>query len=194
MPNAPEALKEDLLGVVKVTENYDAELEAASKIALRTINNQIDSINSVDGIEASVKSADKQFADPQILEAACIVVQKALDEAIRGRDEILACSNALKTDITPDHPLLVESVQRVTTVVQKPETQEFTDEKMKSAANELKGLREAIEKAIHADEERVESAGNAFRMCIFKRAYSADIILATYNGNLQIIINGLPKA
>lgn len=180
--------------MIKVTENYDAELEAASKIALRTIKTQIDSINSVDGIQATIQLGDKQFADPQILEAACIVVQKALEESIKGRDDILACSNTLKSDISPDHALLVESVQRVTVVVQKQETHDFSDEKMKSAGNELKGLRAAVEKAIHADEDRVEGAGNKFRTCIFQRSYAADLHLATFNGNLQIIINGLPKA
>lgn len=184
--NAPVALQKDLQDVANITAQYDNELDLAAKLAVKTIKTQIESIGSYKTIQKIVENA--KINDLHTLATACYIVDKSLAEATQGRDVIIGCAEKLKHDVTPDHEMILKSVQRVTEVIKSKETATFTDEQIKSASTELQALLTTIRNAIHADEERVEAAGEEFRRCIFRHAYGIDLDLARTAGRLDVVL------
>lgn len=186
---APAGLKKDLDGVATITAQYDSELDQASKLAVKTIKQQIESINSFKTIQQLVNRA--KIEDFHTLATACYIVEKGLAEATEGRDVIMGCAEKLRRDVTPDHDIILKSVKRVTEVIITKEAATFTEEQIKSAGTELQALETTIRNAIHADEERVENAGEEFRRCIFKHAYGIDLDLARTAGRLDVVLDAV---
>jgi len=188
----PESLQKELEAVAIKTGEYDHELDEAAKLAIKTIKAQIESLSSINTIRDIVQRAT--FANDESLHASCLTVFHALDITVEGRDAVLECAEKLKRDVTPNHDVIVQSVKRVTELLQSKDAAHFTDAQTESSRTELKDLAESIRKAIHADEDRVESAGEEFRRCIFRNAYGLDLGLARVAGHLDSIVGNAPHA
>lgn len=186
----PEALQKDLEAVATKTGEYDHELDEAAKLAIRTIKAQIESLSSINTIRDIVQNAT--FTNEQNLHASCLTVFHGLDVTVKGRDTVLECAEKLKRDVTPNHDIIVKDVRRVTELLQSKVAAKFTDAETESQRDELKNLAESIRKAIHADEDRVESAGEEFRRCIFRNAYGLDLGLARIAGHLDALVGNVP--
>lgn len=189
VPSCPDALKADVELVASKTQDYDNELDQASTLAIRTIQNEIRSLKTIKTLHTIIQNAN--ITNANVLHHACLAALRAIDISIKGRDAILQCAEQLKRDVTPNHDIIVQSVKRITEVVVSEEAHKFTEDQIKVAKTELNNLSDSIYKAIHADQDRVEKAGEAFRKCISTDAFGLDLGLARVAGHLDVIIGNI---